>query len=466
MKNMRISKKLMLSFAIMAILALIVGIVGLIGMAHLNTTVANLQENAGNSTIYTGLVAIIVITNVISVAAAITLAIYLSRSISKPLITMAEFMHIAAESGEIHFHTKDELELVEKFAGRDDEIGKLVSYTVEFTDEIQHEMDVLTQIANGDLTITPNILSDKDVVGHALTKVVDSLNGVFGEIHLASKQVSSGSHQIADGAQTLAQGSTEQAASVEELSASVNEIKSMIGQSDKDTDDALDNSNTSVKLMDKSRTSMKDMMNAMNAMSESAQSIAKIIRVIDDIAFQTNILALNAAVEAARAGQHGKGFAVVADEVRNLAAKSAEAAKETAAIIAGDADNVKEGLRAATQVNENLGAVDKSIAMNTDLLSHIAETVRKQASEINAINDSMEKISDVTQSNAATAEESAASAEELSGQSAMLEGLASRFKLKKSHSGLGNSNSSAKSAASRFSSGSTSFALDNGTGKY
>jgi methyl-accepting chemotaxis protein len=288
----------------------------------------------------------------------------------------------------------------------------------------------VSAVADQNLGVEIKALSDKDTIGNALKKMVESLNEVFGEINNATTQVSSGAKQIADGAQGLAQGSTQQAAAVEQLSSSISEIAQKTKENASEATRAADLSETVRRNAEKGSNQMGDMIQAVKEISEASNSIQKVIKVIDDIAFQTNILALNAAVEAARAGQHGKGFAVVAEEVRNLAAKSAAAASDTGTLIANSMEKASLGARIAEETAASLNEIVEGINESSAIVGEIAASSEQQSLAISQINNGIDQVAQVVQQNSATSEESAATAEELSGQSSVLEELVSQFKLK------------------------------------
>jgi len=290
---------------------------------------------------------------------------------------------------------------------------------------------VLTELADGNLNlaITADYKGDFIEIKDSLNNIIDNLNQVMGSIRETADQVSSGSRQVSDGSQALAQGSTEQASSIQQLTASITEIATQTKQNAMNANQASELAGDARNNAVKGNDQMKGMLHSMTEINESSANISRIIKVIDDIAFQTNILALNAAVEAARAGQHGKGFAVVAEEVRNLAARSASAAKETTELIEGSIGKVQEGTKIANNTASALVEIVSGIEKAANLVKGIAEASNVQASGISQINKGIEQVSTVVQNNSATAEESAAASEELSSQAELLKEMMSRFKL-------------------------------------
>lgn len=289
------------------------------------------------------------------------------------------------------------------------------------------------KIADGDLNvdIKENSKDEIGLLAEAFKKMSDNLNSVISNISSAAEQVSSGSRQVSDSSVALSQGATEQASSIEELTASLEEISAQTRLNAENATQASCLAGNVKTIALKGNKHMKEMLNAMDEINDSSSSISKIIKVIDEIAFQTNILALNAAVEAARAGQHGKGFAVVAEEVRNLAARSANAAKETTDMIEGSIRKVEDGTKIANETAEALGLIVEGVAKAADLVGNIAEASNEQASGIEQINQGIMQVSQVIQANSATSEESAAASEELSSQAEVLREQVERFTLKK-----------------------------------
>ena len=291
---------------------------------------------------------------------------------------------------------------------------------------------VLTNIADGNLNLEEVDAYQGDFadISTGLNTIILSLNEFIGNISNATEQVAAGAKQVSAGSQNLSQGATEQASSVEQLTSSISVISEQTKNNAQNANEANSLAASTKESAQKGNSQMKEMLASMNGINESSANISKIIKVIDDIAFQTNILALNAAVEAARAGQYGKGFAVVADEVRNLAAKSANAAKDTTTLIEGSIEKIGSGTKIANETASALSSIMGSIDKVSDLVSDIAASSNEQATGIAQIDKGVEVVSNVVQTNSATAEQSAAASEELSSQSEYLREMLARFQLR------------------------------------
>ena len=362
-----------------------------------------------------------IIAIVFSVVVAVVLTFIISTAIAKPARALAAAAK-RISLGDINIQLEIE--------NRNDEIGALTEAFHEMIKEFMGQAECLDAIANGDFTVTMTLASEEDVVGKAIVHILDNNNEIMKEVRVAADQVASGATQIAQASQTLATGSTEQAATIEEFTSSMSEIQSMAKENSQIATTTLEAVTESGRLMLTCTNEMNQMLSAMREIDDKSQSISKIIKVIDDIAFQTNILALNAAVEAARAGQHGKGFAVVADEVRNLASKSADAAKETTALIDSSSQSVSEGNSIVARVNESLRALSSISDKNVESIKKLYDASGQQSTSIAEIATAITQLSSVVQSNSATSEETAASAEQLSAQSSVLNEVVGHFKLR------------------------------------
>ncbi|MBI5816725.1 MAG: HAMP domain-containing protein [Nitrospinae bacterium] len=340
----------------------------------------------------------------------------LARSVAIP---MGKAVHMIRELGEGRLDNRLRMD-------SGDEIGQMGKAMDDFADNLQFEVvAAFDKLAEGDLTFDA-----KGVIRDGLQKTNESLNGLIAQINSSGEQIATGSALISESSQSLFHGAADQANSLGRITTAMEQMGAQ-------TSHNAENAKMANTLAESTRTSaengnnhMKQMVGAMAEINESSQNISKIIKVIDEIAFQTNLLALNAAVEAARAGKHGKGFAVVAEEVRNLAARSAQAAKETAELIEGSVGKTKNGAQIADRTAAALGEIVGSVSQVTKLVAEISAASTEQASGIAEVNKALSQIDQVTQQNTAIAEKSASAAERLASQVGGLKEMLSRFRLK------------------------------------
>ena len=325
----------------------------------------------------------------------------------------------------INYESKDEMGQMAQTIRKTN--GLLTSYIKDISEK-------LTWMSQGDMQfdIDLDYVGDFAAIKNAIQHTAYALNQTLQTINMAAEQVSTGASQVSSGAQELALGSAEQASSIEELSATVTKVADQAAANSENVRVATKYVEQTGTGVETGNAHMGQLTEAMTEINSASSQIASITKVIEDIAFQTNILALNAAIEAARAGEAGKGFAVVADEVRNLAAKSAEAAKRTSDLIQASVETVSKGTRITTQTAQILLDIRDKTKFVIDSISKIDDASAEQAAAIEQIKQGLHQVSSVVQTNAATAEENSATSEEMSAQATTLHEEVRKFKLKNS----------------------------------
>ena len=360
-------------------------------------------------------------------------AFTLTRKTSKRVLeTILEPLHaiedVAMELTEGNLHSTLEYH-------SDDEIGKLahsmrksIRILGTYVDDIDRSMKLFSE---GNFDVHPEVEWRGDFVGilNSFMAFQASMAGTIKGIQNVSNEVSGAAEQVASSSNDLADGATNQAAVVEELTATVTGVSEQVeknSQSAKEISVKVDELGNAIS---ESNGKMHEMVDSMHEISEASKEIDKIITTINEIASQTNLLALNASIEAARAGEAGKGFAVVANQVNVLADQSAQAAKESATLIETSVKAVEKGMVIAGQTAAQLEEVAENSKLITTEVTNIAETLETQTTEIKQINEGIEQINDVVQTNSATSEECAAASQEMSSEAESLREMIRKFRV-------------------------------------
>ena len=449
-KNMKFYTKLVIGFVVIFLTMLVSLYCGYTSAATIVTLEPAAQEEyLSNYAYFTAILFVIVVTVIAGIA------FVMSRTIRLTTKDLRNAANALAE-GNV------EVELVKRY---NDEFGVVIDDFQKVVDNTRYQAEIAQEVADGNMMVEVTPRGENDLMGKALLQMVTRNRSTLGDIKEAAYQVTTSSSQVASASEALAQGSTEQASAIEEITASIDDVAEKTKQNASQANAAAEMMGNTIGQVQKGNAEMQRMVEAMLEINDASENISKIIKVIDDIAFQTNILALNAAVEAARAGDAGKGFAVVAEEVRNLAAKSSAAAAETAEMIQDSIKKVEIGTSIANTTAITLDEITEVVKKSEGIVTEIAEASNYQATAIAQIDRAIEQVSQVVQNNSATSQQCAAASVELSGQASRMRDLISVYK-------LGDNNDSYVDEAISISSHSVSgdneqiISLGEGFGKY
>ncbi len=382
---------------------------------------------------YSLLISMIVILLIIFIIGIILIAVNIKKSaanLTKPILELNSIaQQLAAGDLDVHLHIESEDEIGE--LGQS--IGKTVSRLKEYIVYIDETAEVLTQIADGKLSIQlkNDYIGEFQKIKDALINISDSMNSVMEGINETSERVSVGATELASASQMIAEGAEMQAASVQQIAATTNTIAEHVENSHRDAELAADQTNRVTDMIEQNQEKMTIMMEAMNEIRQTSQKVVGIIQTIEDIASQTNLLSLNASIEAARAGEAGKGFAVVADEIGKLALESSKAASTTKNLIEISMEEINKG---NTIADSAMGALRESVSAvgNVNaMIKKTAENAAVQAESMEQLRAGIDEIARAIQDNSAASQETSATSEELASHADVLNKMVQKFELQR-----------------------------------
>ncbi|MBO5282779.1 MAG: methyl-accepting chemotaxis protein [Lachnospiraceae bacterium] len=396
---------------------------------ELDATTEELKTQAiqSNWVVFLACIIVILIFVIVAAVSAVIIGKKIILSITTPL---AEIETVAQELSAGNLHSNLEYHSSDEIGALAHSLRKSIRILGSYVDDISRAMN---EFSNGNFDVQPDVEWKGDFTGilEAFMKFERSMADTVKGIQRVADQVKSGAEQVSESATDLAQGATDQAAITEELAATIENISAQVSQnaeSAKEISKSVEN--VGVEILH-GNEKMQEMVQSMGEIEKASQEIGKIIATINDIAAQTNLLALNASIEAARAGEAGKGFAVVADQVSLLAAQSSAAAKESAVLIDSSVKAVENGMVIAGDTAKQLEHVVAGSKEITEEVNQVAEALGAQEDAFQQINEGVDHINEVVQTNAATSEECAAASQEMSSQAGSLEALIRKFKVAK-----------------------------------
>lgn len=398
-------------------------------VSEINEITEQEKEDAIQASLYTVVVEVVLfsVILVISIILAMIIGKRIIESITRPLRgieTVAKELSDGNLHSQLEYHSDDEI------GNLAHSLRKSIRILASYVDDIDRAMK---EFSSGNFDVQPEVEWKGDFISirDSILDFERTMSDTVKNIQRVADQVTNGAEQVSASSMDLAQGASEQAGITEELTATIESVSEKVHQNAENAKNiSKEVENVGIEIIN-SNGKMQEMVESMSEINESSREISKIIATINDIASQTNLLALNASIEAARAGEAGKGFAVVADQVSVLAAQSAEAAKESTKLIETSVQAVGNGMIIANQTAEQLENVVKGSKEITEKVNLIAEASEEQSESISQINDGVEHINGVVQTNSANTEECAAASQEMSKQAETLEKQIRRFKVGK-----------------------------------